>query len=186
MKRTAIMLACLSAGACAMAPSEVAILYDPAQPTAAVAQLLADADAAQDHPKRLGMLIATLDRLGAHPAAGSADVLSGWRSKAKTPKTPPFRGRLLGPAYKNGMLDPGKTVRLPQLFDGGRAAKVAVATPSRAGLEFTVLDSEAKPVCPPGTAQNRQCTWTPMFTGRFEIVLANPTNSATGYYLVID
>ncbi len=186
MIRTALILACLAVIGCAARPSEVAVAYDSSQPVASIAQLLAEADAAQGEPKRLGVLLATLDGLGARPMAGSADPLSEWRTKAVMPQTPPFRGRVLGPAYKAGMLDPGKSVRLPQLFDGGRAARVAVATPGQTGLDFTVLDGEAKPVCPPGKARNRQCTWTPIYSGRFEIVLSNPTTNAAGYYLVID
>lgn len=192
MKRSAMLLACLVvtlAGACTTKPAEapaVAITYDPMEPTGAVAQLLAQADAAQDSPRRLGQYLAALDSLGAHPADGSADPLGAWRAKAEMPQTPPYRGRVLGPAYKAGMLDPGSTVRLPQLFDGGRAARVAVATPGQEGLDFTVLDGEAKPVCPPAKARNRQCTWTPLYSGRFEIVLRNPTDASAGYYLVID
>lgn len=192
MKRAVILPACLAAlvsGGCAMRPPEAAAVtatYDPMEPAAAVAQLLAAADTAQSDPKRLGVLLAAIDGLGAHPADGAADPLGNWRAKAERPQTPAYRGRVLGPAYKAGMLDPGKSLRLPQLFDGGRAARVAVATPGLAGLDFTVLDGEAKPVCPPGKARNRQCTWTPLYSGRFEIVLSNPSANATGYYLVID
>lgn len=186
MKRVALMLACLAANGCATHSPDLAIAYDPAQPAAAVAQLLAQADSAQNNPERLGMLLATIDGLGARPAPDAADPIPAWRSRAVMPQTPPFRGRVLGPAYKAGMLDPGKSVRLPQLFDGGRAARVAVATPGKAGLDFTVLDGEAKPVCPPGNARNRQCTWTPLYSARFEIVVTNPSSNAAGYYLVID
>jgi len=189
MKRLALMLASLAASGCAMRPPEAAavtVTYDPMEPAAAVAQLLAQADDAQDDPKRLGVLLAAIDGLGARPVDGAADPTMPWRSIAQKPQTPPYRGRVLGPAYKAGMLDAGKSVRLPQLFDGGRAARVAVATPGQAGLDFTVLDGEAKPVCPPGKARNRQCTWTPLYSGRFEIVLSNPSTNATGYYLVID
>lgn len=192
MKSTATLFACLAAtlvSGCAMQSAEppaVAITYDPMEPTGAVAQLLAQADTAQGDPRRLGQYLAALDSLGAHPAEGTTDPLNAWRAKAEMPQTPPYRGRVLGPAYKAGMLDPGSTVRLPQLFDGGRAARVAVATPGREGLDFTVLDGEAKPVCPPAKARNRQCTWTPLYSGRFEIVLRNPTDATAGYYLVID
>lgn len=187
MKRTAIVLVCLAVSACSTRSPEVAVAFDPAQPaTATVAQLLAEAEAAQDDPQRLGVLLATLDGMGARPAPETADPVAVWRTKADMPQTPPYRGRVLGPAYKAGMLDPGKSVRLPQLFDGGRAARVAVATPGNAGLDFTVLDGEAKAVCPPGKARNRQCTWTPLYSARFEIVLSNPSSNAAGYYLVID
>lgn len=193
MKRAAFALVCLMTGSletgCATGrsdPAPVLATYDPMEPAAAVAQLLAQAERAHDDPTRLGILLAALDGLGARPAEGAVDAMAAWRGKAKAPQTPPYRGRVLGPAYKTGMLDPGKSVRLPQLFDGGRAARVAVATPGQAGIDFMVLDGEARPVCPPGQARNRQCTWTPLYSGRFEIVLSNSSASATGYYLVID
>jgi hypothetical protein len=156
------------------------------EPAEAVAQLLAQADAAQGEPQRLGTLIAALDAMGAKPQEGSADPVAQWRTQAEMPDRPPYRGRVLGPAYRAGKLNPGTTVRLPQLFDGGRAARVAVATPDQAPLDFTVLDREAKPVCPPAKARSRECSWTPLFSGRFEIVLSNTSSNAAGYYLVID
>lgn len=159
-------------------------------PAATVARLLAQADAAQATPERLGKLVAALDALGARPLAPPADTatdpVARWRQAARMAPAPPYRGRVLGPAYKAGKLDPGATVRLPQLFDGGRAARVAVATPDRGPLDFMVLDREEKPVCPPARSRNRECSWTPLFSGRFEIVVSNASGSAAGYYLVID
>jgi hypothetical protein len=158
----------------------------PADPAGGVAKLLAEADSAQGDPQRLGLILAALDSLGARAMPGEPDPVAQWRAKAVMPDTPPYRGRVLGPAYKAGMINPGATVRLPQLFDGGRSARVAVATPGQAALDFTVLDGEAKPVCPPAKARSRECMWTPLFSGRFEIVLMNPSSNAAGYYLVID
>lgn len=158
----------------------------PADPAEGVAKLLAEADSAQGDPQRLGLIVAALDSLGARAMPGEPDPVAQWRAKAVMPDTPPYRGRVLGPAYKAGMINPGATVRLPQLFDGGRSARVAVATPGQAALDFTVLDGEAKPVCPPAKARTRECMWTPLFSGRFEIVLMNPSSNAAGYYLVID
>lgn len=158
----------------------------PADPAEGVAKLLAEADSAQGDPQRLGKILAALDSLGARAMPGEQDPVAQWRAKAVMPDTPPYRGRVLGPAYKAGMINPGATVRLPQLFDGGRSARVAVATPGQAALDFTVLDGEAKPVCPPAKARTRECMWTPLFSGRFEIVLMNPSSNAAGYYLVID
>lgn len=158
----------------------------PADPAEGVAKLLAEADSAQGDPQRLGLIVAALDSLGARAMPGEPDPVAQWRAKAVMPDTPPYRGRVLGPAYKAGMINPGATVRLPQLFDGGRSARVAVATPGQAALDFTVLDGEARPVCPPAKARTRECMWTPLFSGRFEIVLTNPSSNAAGYYLVID
>lgn len=190
----AILCACATAlGACAAdgqharreMPVRVA-LTSTAERAEAVATLLAEADQAQGDPQKLGVILAALDTFGARPIAGEQDPVAAWRNKAEMPKTPPYRGRVLGPAYKAGMLTPGATVRLPQLFDGGRSARVAVATPGQASLDFTVLDGEAKPVCPPAKARSRECMWTPLFSGRFEIVLTNSSSNAAGYYLVID
>lgn len=184
---------CVALGGCAAAPSSAdgelpvrAALTSATGPTEAVATLLAEADSAQADPQRLGSILAALDTFGAHPLPGEADPVANWRSKAIAPDTPPYRGRVLGPAYKAGMLDPGATVRLPQLFDGGRTARVAIATPGQAALDFTVLDGDSRPVCPPAKARSRECMWTPLFSGRFEIVLSNPSANSAGYYLVID
>ena len=165
-------------------PAAVAPVAD--QPAAHIARLLAEADAAQDDPRALGRAIAMLDAYGARPLDPEADPVAAWRSTAHMPQPPPYRGRLLGPAYKAGQLPPGTSVRLPQLFNGGRIARVAVATPAQAAIEFAVLDAEARPVCPPARARNPECTWTPLYSGRFEIVLSNSSASAAGYYLVID
>lgn len=171
---------------CTSVPAQSAETAAANGPAEEVARILAQADAAQGQPKHLGKLLAALDVLGAKPLEPAADPVARWRAQAEMPNTPPYRGRVLGPAYKAGMIDPGATVRLPQLFDGGRAARVAIATPGQAPLDFTVLDREAKPVCPPAKARSRECSWTPLFSGRFEIVLSNSSSNAAGYYLVID
>ncbi|OYZ09721.1 MAG: hypothetical protein B7Y36_12185 [Novosphingobium sp. 28-62-57] len=187
MTRTLTLLACALLAGCGVQGPENASLPPPMpEPAEAVAQLLVEAQGLQDQPKRLGTTLARLDALGARPLDAGADPVAQWRARAEMPKTPPYRGRVLGPAYKAGMLNPGDTVRLPQLFDGGRAARVAVATADKAPLDFTVLDREAKPVCPPAKARSKECSWTPLFSGRFEIVLSNSSANAAGYYLVID
>lgn len=188
-----IFLAALASG-CATSPlppggrgvSVGAAIPAGAGRAATAAQILAEADAAQDQPQRLGALIAALDTMGARPAADQADPVAPWRLRAQMPRTAPYRGRVLGPAYRAGTLDPGGSVRLPQLFDGGRAARVAVATRGQAALDLIVLDTEARPVCPPGRTPSRECNWTPLFSSRFEIVLTNASGTAATYYLVIE
>ncbi|MFY8195400.1 MAG: hypothetical protein ACOVKV_09990 [Novosphingobium sp.] len=167
-------------------PGAVPGLSGTSEPAAAVATLLVAAETSRNDPRRLGRILAALDAFGARPMEGSADPVAAWRTTATMPDRPPYRGRVLGPAYRAGKLDPGATVRLPQLFDGGRTARVAIATPGLAALDFTVLDGEARPVCPPAKARNRECMWTPLFSGRFEIVLSNPSGNSAGYYIVID
>lgn len=170
----------------ALAPSE----YAAAQPAEAVARLLAIADreAARPRPdrKRLAAVLRALDGLGARPAEAADDRMAIWRRTAHATLEPPMRGRVLGPAYRNGQLPPGSTVRLAQLFDGGRAARVAVAAPGKGTLDFLVLDAENKPVCPPASVGTQQCQWTPLYSARYEIVLVNRGSQPAGYYLVID
>lgn len=190
----AILALAAFASGCATRPVQIEQQGDPVAASLApvsgrattAARLLAEADAAQDQPQRLGTLIAALDTMGVRPAADTADPMAQWRLRAEMPRTAPYRGRVLGPAYRAGTLDPGGSVRLPQLFDGGRAARVAVATRNRALVDLIVLDAEAKPVCPPGKAASRECNWTPLFSSRFEIVLTNASGTAATYYLVID
>jgi hypothetical protein len=175
-----------ASGRPALAPSE----YAAAQPTEAVARLLAIADREAMRPrpdrKRLAAVLRALDGLGARPADGAVDRLAGWRRTAGATREPPMRGRVLGPAYRNGQLSPGSSVRLAQLFDGGRAARVAVAAPGKGTLDFLVLDADNKPVCPPAIVGTQQCQWTPLYSGRYEIVLVNRGSQSAGYYLVID
>lgn len=191
MMKTQTLLACAMLAGCGVQAPETTSIPAPLpapmpEPAEAVAQLLVEAQGLQEQPKRLGTTLARLDALGARPLDAGADPVAQWRAQAVMPNMPPYRGRVLGPAYKAGMLNPGDTVRLPQLFDGGRAARVAVATADKAPLDFTVLDREAKPVCPPAKARSKECSWTPLFSGRFEIVLSNSSANAAGYYLVID
>ncbi|MCX7284283.1 MAG: hypothetical protein NTX28_09600 [Novosphingobium sp.] len=191
MLKSLALSACAILAGCAMEAPETARMPLPAsarlpEPADAVAQLLVEAQGVQDQPERLGMALAALDALGARPLDVADDPVAHWRTRAQMPRAMAYRGRVLGPAYKAGMLNPGDTVRLPQLFDGGRAARVAVATADKAPLNFTVLDREARPVCPPAKARSRECSWTPLFSGRFEIVLSNSSDSAAGYYIVID
>jgi len=136
--------------------------------------------------KRLAAVLRALDGLGARPAEGLDDRLAGWRRTAGSLREPPMRGRVLGPAYRNGQLSPGASVRLAQLFDGGRAARVAVAAPGKGALDFIVLDADNKPVCPPASVGTQLCQWTPLYSGRYEIVLVNRGLKPAGYYLVID
>lgn len=162
----------------------------PASDAAVVASLLVEAEHAAQGPRAdrrmLGKALASLDRFGAHPLDTAGDPLPEWRSAALASAEPPLRGRTLGPAYRNGTLPPGGTVRLTQLFDGGRTARVAIATPGKAPLGFAVIDGEERAVCPPATGTERECSWVPLYSGRYEIVLSNGSDQQAGYYLVID
>jgi hypothetical protein len=161
-----------------------------AEPTLAVAQLLATAETAaqgtaRDRPGLAGTL-AALDGLGARPADAATDPMKGWRALLTGPAAPPMRGRVLGPAYQRGMLEAGASVTLDQLFDGGRQARVAVATAGAAPIGIAVLDGAGRPVCSKNLARAGQCNWVPPFSARHQIVISNPGPARSAYYLVID
>jgi len=182
----ALLLAGCARPQAAAAPGDIYA----AEPTLAVAQLLATAETqAQGSPgdrPGLAATLAALDGLGARPADAGADPVIGWRAQLPGPAAPPLRGRMLGPAYRRGMLEAGASVTLDQLFDGGRQARVAVATAGAAPIGIAVLDGAGKPVCPMNRARAGQCHWVPPFSARHQIVLSNPGPARSAYYLVID
>ncbi|MBT2186507.1 hypothetical protein [Sphingobium nicotianae] len=161
-----------------------------AEPALAVAQLLAAAEMVVAQPgadkPALAPTLAALDALGAHSAANEADPVPQWRALVPGGQSaPPMRGRMLGPAYRRGTVEAGARVTLDQLFDGGRQARVAVATPGALPVGMAVLDGAGKPVCP-SIARQGQCNWVPPFSARHQIVISNPGAKPAVYYLVID
>ena len=130
--------------------------------------------------------LVALDSYGARPAETAGDPVPAWRASLPASAVPPMRGRVLGPAYRKGVLEPGATVRLDQLFDGGRQARVAVATTDEGELGIAVLDGSGKPICPSHLGQRGQCKWVPPYSGRHQIVLSNPGSARSTYYLAID
>lgn len=161
-----------------------------AEPTLAVAQLLAAAETAAQSPAReqagLAPTLAALERLGAHPASANDDPVPGWYALIPRSATlAPVRGRMLGPAYRRGTLEAGASETLDQLFDGGRQARVAVATPGAVPVGIAVLDGDGKLVCSDSAARQGQCNWVPPFSARHQIVIKNESAIRAAYYLVI-
>lgn len=188
----ALLAGCARTGPVAPAPVPVPVPVEIVASglSEAVVELLALADRAADGPaqdhRRLGQAIAALDRYGARPAEGEADVVAGWRAALPAGAVAPMRGRVLGPAYRHGTIAAGSSVTLVQLFDGGRQARVAVATPGESPVGIAVLDGSGKAICPPNVTRRGACNWVPPFTGRHQIILSNPASETSAYYLVID
>lgn len=183
-------LGLLLLGACARpgaAPMTEAV---SAEPTQAVADLLAMADRAAHDPhrdgQRLSDTLAALDQLGARPADPAADPVPGWREVLPSKAALPLRGRMLGPAYRRGTLAAGASMTLMQLFDGGKQARVAVAASGPTPLRMAVLDDGGNAVCPDHIAPRGACRWVPPFSGRHQIIVTNAGDAPSAYYLVID
>ena len=175
-------------GACASAPERPG----PAQaPATAQADRVAEALLAADRAEQAGdgvalaAAIGVLDRLGAKPLdAAAGDPLPHWRSLADTGE-PPLRGRPLGPGYRKGVIAPGQTERIEQLFLSGQRARIALTAPGQNRLNLTVDDAKQSSVCGAG-ARPLRCEWVPLFTQRYTIAIANPGTAAAEYYLAVE
>lgn len=153
-----------------------------------IAAKLARAEAAYDagDTALLSKLVTSLNANGVKPAdEAQADQIALWRSAAGT-SAPPFRGRLLGPAYVRGELAPGETWRSAQTFKSGEASTLSVSHKGRGPVRMTVSDAKARAVCTPGPPTTPPCRFTPIFTQRYDIELTNEGTQRAVYYLVFD
>lgn len=131
-----------------------------------------------------------LQNLGARPAEDGEDNratiwLSAARERGLTGETPPFRGRLLGPAYRSGMLAPGEVSETSQLFLAGEQAEVVAIPVERTDLQLEIVEGEGERNCtPPATKARSVCRWIPIFTSRYSIRVRNAGDRASEFYLV--
>ena len=98
----------------------------------------------------------------------------------------PVRGRALGPGYVRGTLAPGAARRMDQLFLSGQAATVAADSRPQKHLRLKIFDGAGKLVCDRSPAHVRDCRFTPVFTQRYRIEIANGGAATAHYYLVVD
>jgi hypothetical protein len=105
-----------------------------------------------------------------------------WRKTAGIGE-PDYRGRVLGPAYSRGWIEPGQTAQIDQQFLAGQRATVAVAAAPQGGLALSVTDPDRALVC---RTRPRSCNWLPLYTQRYTITLSNRGTSRLRYYLVVD
>lgn len=162
--------------------------------TQKVAALLSLGDTAFEATPRqtqaLKEIVYALDRLGAKPVSTERDPVNQWRRDAVTnsqDETPPFRGRLLGPAYLSGEISAGKPYSLEQLFVAGQTANVAVSAPVKANtVKLTIQKRSGETICDVSAAKIQQCNWVPLFTERFTIGIENQEQTSTKFFLTID
>ncbi|NCP19152.1 MAG: hypothetical protein GW855_08345 [Erythrobacter sp.] len=186
---TKILCAGLLLSAChTMGDASLAAADDAEKAPADEASRTVDALAAASQARaagdgeRLRNALLTLAALGAEPGdAPSETLLNQWR--ASTPgDLPPLRGRTLGPAFRTGELSAGKEVRLQQVFLAGQSAVVALRTHSGGEVTMKVVDGEARTMCD-SSGDRMHCRWTPPFTQRHEIRIANPMRGKVRYFI---
>lgn len=158
-----------------------------------VAKLLAKGDeayrAVPPNIKTLADCLRALEVLGARPRDSQADLLTLWRGEAKAALSnhPPYRGRLLGPAYTHLYLARNKTVSIEQLFTAGQKAYVAVANKGPGPVpNITVLSDDDQVVCSTSKTNPNGCEWVPLFTKRYVIDVHNSSSQPISIFLAIN
>lgn len=168
-----------------------AIAAAPAQePVDGVSLAIARGMAAEEAGDGKAMLDAarSLEGLGARPADRAADLAAHWRRQARArgvrDKLPPVRGRALGPAYSQGILQPGAKLSTEQVFLAGQKAEVALVPQPGSGLTIRIAARDRQ-ICERVVQPPRAtCAWLPVFTHRVEIAVVNPGDRPARYYLV--
>lgn len=185
----------LAVMACASPPS-VATSAQAANPSGTVvearaerlAEALAEAETAHaaGESDKLTRLVRSLRASGVRLAGDDGeDMLALWARAAGVDETP-FRGRLLGPAYKRGELAPGERWSSAQTFVSGKPSTLAVSHNGAGPIRVSVSDQSSRLVCRPDTARRVACRFTPLYTQRYDIELVNEGSERAVYYLVFD
>lgn len=130
-----------------------------------------------------------LTALGARQAIpGEPDLAASWSATQPGGNAGPvFRGRMLGPAYRKGLVGAGAEVRIEQVFMAGQVAEVVVAQSNGAQLNLTIADPAGQEVC------NRRvfglqgkCSWRPPFAGRYRVQISNSSAREANFFLVVN
>jgi hypothetical protein len=161
---------------------------DPPSRAAAVAARLVRAEMLAAAPgvgarHQLATDLDALEQMGVHPlAADEHDVVATWRTRVGRAGAP-FRGRVLGPAYRRGWIGAGERVRLEQLFLSGQVATASLAATPDQPVSMAVSGGDAANIC---ASPGRNCRWMPVFTQRYTITISNAGTRPTLFYLVLD
>lgn len=161
---------------------------DPVQRVADALYRGEQAERSRD-PRAMIEAARALELLGAKPVEGGEDAASRWRDLARAGgvEAPPsvYRGRALGPAYRQGILAPRAVLATEQVFLAGQKAMVSVVPEAGRMLAMRIAAPGQASICAQDVAPPRAvCSWLPVFTRRVEIRLSNPDDRPSRYYLV--
>lgn len=193
MKRSLPLLALLLCAACAASVSGAPAAPDDAAAASAVdrvALALLAGSRAEQGSERWALRAASraLAIEGARPAGeAQADLAARWNGLAGgTDRTLPlYRGRALGPAYRDARLRPGAELALEQIFLGGHKAEVALVPVSGGELILEIRQAGEKAICqasadPPPA----KCSWIPLYTARHELKVRNAGRRDAAFLVV--
>lgn len=156
-------------------------------PVENAAQALARGAAAEAAGDGRAMLAAAraVEALGLR---GDNSPASRWRELARAKgvrdAAPPYRGRVLGPAFREGLLAPGAVLNTDQLFLAGQKAVVAVVPQPARQLSLHIVARDRRICDQPDAGPRASCTWVPLFTDRVQISVVNRGKAPARYYLV--
>lgn len=129
-----------------------------------------------------------LDSSGARAAPGQADLMEHWyaRAEALGERIPPARGRIAGPAYRNGVISTGEAAVLRDSFHSGRTARVSLQTRGAGTLRLVIRrgtggEAICEAVAGPAPVS---CQWVPVWSEPFTIEVTNLTGGQIAYTLI--
>ncbi len=138
----------------------------------------------------LASAVRVLDALGARPADEQVpNMARTWEAAVYQGQAipPPYRGRILGPAYRAGQVSAGGVATTEQVFMGGQPASFAVAPIKGAKLSMKVRDAGGATLCQSVmSASTATCRWTPPFATRARIEISNQGAETARYYLAME
>lgn len=139
-----------------------------------------------------------LRQIGAVPLnEDTSDLAKEWSDTAKTlptetNDTPPYRGRVKGPAYRKEILAGGAELVLEEIYYASEKAELTLKTLSGEGLDVAVqIQPQAgeahtdAPVCrAKANAAPASCEWLPLWTAKYNITITNHGENPVPYVLV--
>ncbi|WP_421850250.1 hypothetical protein [Novosphingobium sp.] len=121
---------------------------------------------------------AVLAATGAQPLEGTRDLQTVWSRRGDAV----YRNRALGPAYRLIELGGGEEAHFEQTFLAGQRAHVAISEPGGDHFALTIEDETGQSQC---TTTGRDCSWMPLWTARFRIVVRNRSGQRGRTFLVL-
>lgn len=128
-----------------------------------------------------------LEASGARPGDGETDLAARWYDRAAElgESVPRSRGRIAGPAYRNGVVGAGETALLRDSFHSGRAARVSLQARGAGTLRLAIRRNDGEPVCEAVVSTAPvSCQWIPVWSEPFTIEVVNLTGAQIPYYLI--
>lgn len=134
-----------------------------------------------------------LQALGAAPISGTDDLAKNWLVTAQTisvdegETATPYRGRIKGPAYRKQSLAAGEQDVIEDVYYAAEAAEMTLKSLQGRELYWEILDPKTseKPVCAgQALSKPQSCSFTPLWTAKYNIRISNISDQDTTYLFI--